>query len=318
MNRSLSLLSLLFLLVSALQGAGCVVKGSDDTPCDPNPCTEAHRGTCVAESGEARCLCDAGFITRPSGACEAVSASNCAEHPGDFAEPDDCQARARPLPIHGARLQQSIDPAGDYDFFQFNASARELFSLSVKADSGALMPRVDVFDQGGVWRTASEAPGRTELFFRAHVAAPYFVRVSHSPVDPSVGTGNYTLFFESLGQDDHGDFPDEATGISPEGASTPHPRSIYGRFEYPRDVDWFRFDVTQGRTYRILFDPGESSSPRTVPAVSIYAGSNFRQPVIVSQSTDVTFTAPVSATLFLVMTPPHGVEGSYAFNFLVN
>jgi len=315
MNRSLSLL---VLLASALQGAGCIVKGSDDSPCDPNPCTQANRGTCADEAGEARCLCDAGFIARPSGACEPVSAANCAEHAGDASEPDDCLARARLLSSGGPTLQQSIEPAGDYDFFQFSASARELFSLSVKVDSGALMPRVDVFDQGGVWRTASEAPGRTELFFRATASAPYFARVSHSPVDPSVGTGGYTLALKSLGQDDHGDFPDEATDISPDGAGTPSPRSFFGRFEYPRDVDWFRFEVTQNRTYRILFDPGDASAPRTVPAVAIYAGSNFRQPVIVSQSTDVTFTAPVSATLFVVMTPPQAVEGSYAFNFLEN
>jgi hypothetical protein len=311
MNRSLSLC---VLLVSALQGAGCIVKGSDDSPCDPNPCTQANRGTCVEEAGEARCVCDSGFIARPSGACEPVSASNCPEHAGDAAEPDDCQLRARSLPISSATLQQSIEPAGDYDFFQFNASAREL----VKANSGALMPRVDVFDQGGVFRISSEAPGRTELFFRANAAAPYFVRVSHSPVDPSVGTGTYTLSFKSLGQEDHGDFPDEATSISPDTAGTPSPRSTFGRFEYPRDADWFRFQVTQGRTYRILFNPGDASSPRTVPAVSIYADSNFRQPVIVSQSTDVSFTAPVSDTVFVVMSPPQGVEGSYEFRFFVN
>jgi len=177
---------------------------------------------------------------------------------------------------------------------------------------------VDVFDQGGLFRTSSETPGRTELFFRANAAAPYFVRVSHSPVDPSVGTGGYTLSFKSLGQEDHGDFPDEATSLTPDAASTPSPRSNFGRFEYPRDVDWFRFGVSQGRTYRLLFNSGDTSTPRAVPAVSIYAGSNFRQPVIVSQSTEVTFTAPVSDTVFVLMSPPQGIEGSYEFRFLVN
>jgi len=86
MNRPLPVA---LLLLSALHGTACVVKKADDNPCDPNPCNQAHRSVCVEEAGEARCLCDEGFITRPNGACEAVGPSNCAEHGGDAAEPDD-------------------------------------------------------------------------------------------------------------------------------------------------------------------------------------------------------------------------------------
>jgi hypothetical protein len=309
MNRPLPLL---LVLVSALHGAACVVQGSDDNPCDPNPCSQANRGLCVAEAGEARCLCDAGFIARPSGACEPVSASNCAEHAGDAAEPDDCQARARLLSGGAPSVRQSIDPIGDYDFFQFNTSARDVYSVSVTADS-PLMPRVDVFDQGGVWVTAAEAPGRVDLFFKARVSTPHFARVSHSPVDPSVATGGYTLSFKSLGQEDHGDFADDATSISPDPAGTTSPNSIFGRFEYPRDEDWFTFRGDQGRDYRLLFDPS-----RVVPAVAVFAGNNLRQPLFTSLSANVSFTLPANDTVFIVLDPPQGAEGSYAFNFVVN
>ncbi len=313
MNRSLSLL---LVLASSLHGAACIVKGGDDTPCDPNPCTQANRGVCVAEAGEARCLCDTGFIARPSGACELVSASNCAEHAGDAAEPDDCSARARPLPSSGPSVHQTIDPVGDYDFFQFNASARDVYALSVTAE-GSLMPRVDVFDQGGVWLTSAERPGRVELFFKARVSSPHFARVSHSPVDPSVATGGYSLSFKSLGQEDHGDFAEEATSISPDPTNTTSPRSVFGRFEYPLDEDWFTFSGSQGRTYRVLFE-APPVAPRVVPAMAVFAGSNLRQPLFTFQSANAVFTLPASGTFFIATAPPQSTEGSYAFNFLVD
>lgn len=309
MNRSLSLL---FVLVSAIHGAACIVSGdSDHNPCDPNPCTQANRSVCVAEGGDSRCLCDVGFIARPSGACEPVSASNCAEHAGDAAEPDDCFLRAQPL--GGATLgPQTIDPIGDYDFFQFSTSARELYSLSVTAD-GALMPRVDVFDQGGAWITSAEKPGRVDLFFKARVSSPHFARVSHSPMDPSVGTGGYTLSFKSLGQEDHGDFAEEATSISPDPVGTTSPESFFGRFEYPSDEDWFTFRGEQGRTYSVLFDTN-----RTVPAMAVFAGANLRQPLFTFQMANASFILPSTGTFFIATAPPQDSEGSYAFNFLEN
>jgi hypothetical protein len=271
------------------------------------PLLQANRGTCVVEANEARCLCDAGFISRPSGVCEAASTSNCPEHFGDAAEPDDCQLRARSIAGNNVSIQQTIEPAGDYDFFQFSAAARELFSISVRVD-------------GGEWLAAGENPGRTDFFFRADVASIYFARVSHSPVDPSVGTGGYTLSFKSLGEEDHGNAPDVATVITADSLNTSNPRSTFGSFEYSRDEDWFRFEGTAGRTYRLLFDPGATSTPRLVPATTVFAGSNLRQPIAASQGPEAIFTLPVSGTIFIILTPPASATGpgSYAFNFLVN
>jgi hypothetical protein len=305
-----SFLSLLTVL-SALHGAGCVVEDKPDASCDPNPCRDANRGTCVVEANEARCLCDPGFIARPSGACEAVGASNCAEHSGDTSEPDDCLARAQPLSSNSTTRQQTIDPVGDYDFFQFTTTARHVYNISVKA-SGALLPRVDVFDQGGVWIAAAEAPGQTNFFFKARVGSPHFARVSHSPLDPSVGTGGYSLAFNSLGQEDHGDFAEEATPTSPEQFETASPRSNYGRFEYPRDEDWFSFSASSTREYRLSFEGGS----RIVPAVAVYSGSNLNQPLFTDQNATVYFSVPAGGTAFLVIYSPNGSEGSYAFNFL--
>ncbi|MFL5343256.1 MAG: calcium-binding EGF-like domain-containing protein [Hyalangium sp.] len=307
-------LSSALLLVAALHATACVVNTTDTSSCDPNPCTEANRGVCIEEAGEARCLCDTGFIARPSGACEAVGPSNCAEHAGDLSEPDDCQARAHPLSSGGPQVQQTIEPIGDYDFFQFNATARNVYSLTVKAD-GALMPRLDVFDQGGAWLTSAEAPGHVTLYFKARVTSSHFARVSHSPVDPSVATGSYTLAFNSLGTEDHGDSPDDTTHISPDSITTSTPSSFSGRFEYPGDEDWFSFSGSAGHTYRLNFDPNQ-----TVPPVAVFASSNLHQPLVTAQSPSVSFFAPANDTFFIVLDPPQSLSGpgGYAFNLLVN
>ena len=82
---------LVFPLIALAAASGCVVKEVPETnPCDPNPCTEANKARCEVVEDEAVCLCNAGFVTRPSGACEPVSDANCPSHSGDSAEPDDC------------------------------------------------------------------------------------------------------------------------------------------------------------------------------------------------------------------------------------
>ncbi|HEX8697368.1 MAG TPA: hypothetical protein VF815_00895 [Myxococcaceae bacterium] len=306
MNRSfLSLLT----FALALHGAGCVVGDAPNKSCDPNPCNEANRTTCVVEAGEARCLCDSGFISRPSGVCEPVGASNCAEHGGDSSEPDDCLARAQPL--SNATRQQTIDPVGDYDFFQFNTDARNLYSFTVKG-SGALLPRVDIFDQGGAWLTSGgEAPGENRFCFKARVGSPHFARISHSPRDPSVATGGYSLTFSSLGSDDHGDFAEDATRLTAEFFETATPSSYTGRFECPGDEDWFTFTASSSREYRLSFD-----GSRLVPAVAVYAGGNLRQPLFTDQNATVYFSVPAGGTAFVAIYSPQNSEGNYAFNFL--
>lgn len=296
------------LLLPALLSTACVVNGdTGGDPCDPNPCTQANRTVCVPEAEEARCLCNEGFIARPGGACEAVGPSNCAQHSGDAAEPDDCTASARPLSPGGPALQQTVDPIGDYDFFLFNATGRNVYRVSVVA-SAPLMPRVDLFDQAGEWLTAAESPNRTDLYFKARVTSPLYARVSHSPLDASVAVGAYSLTFTSLGQEDHGDLPDEATSLTPDPDGDPSPTTLTGNFDYPNDEDWFAFSGNPDRRYELSFDPN-----RTVPTVAVFAGGNFQQPVLTGRNATVNFTLPTSGTAFIVLYAPADGPGSYAF-----
>src|SRR5262249_22948674 len=153
---------------------------------------EPNRNQCVAENGAARCLCNPGFVARPSGACEQITASNCPEHAGDPAEPDDCMSRAKAIATTEQPRSQSIDPIGDYDFLKLDAQANNVYNVTVKS-SGSLLPRIDVFDQGGVWLSGIDSPATAVLSFKARYAGPHFLRIAHSPFDPSVATGPYTV-----------------------------------------------------------------------------------------------------------------------------
>jgi hypothetical protein len=302
-----------FALAAALVTSGCVVDAGDDggAVCTASTCREPHRTQCVVEGGEARCLCDTGYVARPSGACEPVSAANCAEHFGDAAEPDDCQARARTLVADGRPNPRSIDPIGDLDFFRFEARAGRIYSVTVVPE-GSLLPRVDAFDQGGVWLDAVDGRPRAEMTFKTPTTAPYFLRVSHSPVDISAATGPYVVTFTEVGEDDHGDGPEFATQIHPDPAGGGTPDSLFGRFNFRRDEDWFAFSATGGRSYRLAFEGGS----RVLPVVEAYLSSDLQRPLFSLRNPTVDFSVPSSGTVFLVMYLPDTGQGSYAFNFL--
>lgn len=302
---------LLFLPLAAVLGTGCIVTTfPEDTkdPCDPNPCTQGDKTWCVNEDGNARCLCKQGTVQRPSGACEPLTALNCPEHTGDSAEPDDCLSRAVILSADTTtQRQQSIEPVGDYDFFRVDGKLRTVYSVTVEPGSGALMPRVDVFDQGGQWLSAHDGRPKAQVGFKARATAPYYVRVSHSPFDPSAGTGQYALTLTPVGEDQHGDSSTEATTIVPDKGGTSPLKQHSGRLEYSEDQDWFAISVTQGVTYRIDFTSG------IVPALAGFTREDVKNPFATWRNSFVEIRAATTTTLYLVIYPDEGETGGYGF-----
>jgi hypothetical protein len=305
--------SLLPALLTAAVVGGCTCQTTPKTPVDPcdvngkNPCTLVDRNLCVNEDGTARCLCNAGFISRPSGACEAIGATNCPEHAGDGAEPDDCMLSAKLIQSTDQPRTQSVDPIGDYDFYKFNAVLKNVYVVTVKP-SGALLPRIDAFDQGGLWLTADERTGQAQLAFKAAATGPHFIRVSQSPIDPSVATGNYTLTFATTGAEDHGDGPTDATAITAT-LSGQTASSIPGRFEFPNDQDWFSFSGTTTQNYRISFD---GSKP--APVIALFVGQKFDIPKWTAQQPIVDFDLAANETVYLAVYAGKE-QGSYSFQF---
>ncbi|HZH04995.1 MAG TPA: calcium-binding EGF-like domain-containing protein [Myxococcaceae bacterium] len=296
--------------LGALALAGCSSGSTRSNLCDPNPCSEENKGQCVEEGGAARCLCDSGYLTRPEGVCEPVSESNCPEHGGDAAEPDECQARARALPVGEEARSQAIEPVGDYDFFRFEGTANAVYAARAVKGEGSLRPRLDLFDQGGVLLAAAEGQPAAQLGFKTVTTAPYFLRVSHSPVDASVGRGGYALTLAGSGTDDHGDGPNAATAISPIAAGQADTLR-YGRLDFPGDQDWFRFGANTGQAYRLAFD-----GAATVPTASLYLASNLNQPLFTAQQTVIDFDVPSNDTAYLAFYGP--AEGSYGFQLIAS
>lgn len=281
-------------------------------PCDPNPCNQPNRTQCVAEEGQARCLCDPGLISRPSGACEPLSAANCPEHPGDSAEPDDCMARARLISADNRPFTQSIEPAGDYDFVRVDGTRPRLYTVTVRPE-GSLLPRVDVFDQTGRWLNAGDMGQRPPLTFtfKAYATAPYYVRVSHSPLDPSVGTGTYSFTLADVGPEDHGDGAGEATNIVADRFNASQIPTYTGRLELARDADWFAFPAQSGITYRLSFNPNA-----LLPTVALFTRADTQRPFFLGRGSILTFDVPAGGTTYLVFYSPDNEVGPYNFTLL--
>lgn len=303
---------LLFLPLCAVLGTACLLDTTpqpEKNPCEPNPCTQQGKTTCANENGTARCLCEPGTVARPSGVCEPVTTANCAEHAGDDYEPDDCLSRATSLTLGGTPRQQSIEPIGDYDFFKLDATLRHVYTVTVEPGQGSLMPRVDVFDQAGVWQTSQDGRPTAKVSFKARATAPYYVRMSHSPVDPSAATGLYSLSVASLGQEDHGDSSSEATNISADMGGTASPTTRHGKLEFGQDVDWFALPATQGYTYRIDF----KTTGYYVPTLAGFTREDVKQPFLTIRNSFVEIRAATTTTLYLVLYSPEGEVGSYGF-----
>jgi hypothetical protein len=297
-------------VVAYLGPLGCKAVNRD--PSDPctatgsNPCTEQHRNVCVNEDGNARCLCNAGFIARPSGVCEEVSSINCPSHAGDSAEPDDCMSRAKQLAPGDDPRSQTIEPVGDYDFFTFEGTARHVYIVTVTS-TGSLLPRIDAFDQGGVWLGADERTGTAQLALKARATAPLLARISQSPIDPSVASGGYTISLGTTGLEDYGDVPADASSITatPSGQA---PSTTYGKFEFPADEDWFVFSGVSGQYYRLTFD-----SAYALPYVSLYLASDLNAPLWTARQPITDFDLPANGTVYLALYPPPEGGGSYGF-----
>lgn len=306
MTRSLTLLWL-----TAFTVAGCQ-RGPAKQPnaCEPNPCTELNKNACVDENGDARCLCNPQYVLRPSGVCEQLSLSNCPEHGGDSAEPDDCLARARPMLPSDPPRSQSVSPIGDYDFVKVDAQNRHVYSVTVTGGD-PLLPRIDIFDQGGQWLAATDNVGQAQLNYKARYAGLHYIRVAHSPFDPSVATGDYTLSLSTLGAEDHGDGPTEATSISATVANpNTAPPAINGRFETDTDQDWFSFSASSSVTYTVAFDP-----QRLVPVMSLYDDADPSAPIWTNFQATNPFSVPSSGRYYLVMYPPQGPLSTTAYTF---
>ncbi len=162
---------------------------------------------------------------------------------------------ASPAPI-GEPVPGTIEYEGDEDLFAFEVMRGELYRIEVVLGTlphawtalyhrGAWEWQRD-WDHGGPSLPGTSLESRT---WRAQRTGKAVVSVGGFYV---TDTGTYALTVSALGdEDDHANY---LTGASP----APTGESVGGTLEHGDDVDFFAFDVLEGRTYQI-----DVAAPRT-------------------------------------------------------
>jgi hypothetical protein len=153
--------------------------------------------------------------------------------------PDDYgndAASATVLPVGVTGLTGWILPAGDVDWFKFDATASHAYKVSTTGISTYLA----LYDTNGTTLLKEVSGGSAYLY--ATAAGTYYVRVKHYT---STAVGQYTIKAEDVGADDHGNDAAHSTLAFTSGIG------VDGIINYPGDDDWFRFDATANHIYSI-------------------------------------------------------------------
>jgi len=194
------------------------------------PCLDGDNDTYGVGSGCAGPDCDDGDNSVHDGcACPAAHAE------GDAYEEDECFFIASEI-TSGTPQDHTFSPAGDHDWLRFTVAAGDM--ILVQKISGSIA-RLALYDRDGTTQLEEES-GIVDRELTA--AGEYFVRVRAST---SGGTGDYTVRFDNLGQDDHGDGPGDATVLLADDSTTT------ARIEIAGNVDWFAFDAEANHQYQI-------------------------------------------------------------------
>ncbi|HET9451973.1 MAG TPA: hypothetical protein VFO83_13875, partial [Aggregicoccus sp.] len=193
--------------------------------------------------GEPRCVCSA-FEQAAGVVCERSAPAS--QGGGSIADAVPLSPSAEPQ--QGALLFPNQQTYSDQNVYVFSATAGEVYRFTV---TFAVENRyaVKVMDASGAVLVEDSCghggPGAYHAGLVAPTSGPLYLSVGHAlGCGHAVRESGYSLLFEALGPEDHGDEPDAATPLAPgETAQT-------GRIELAGDRDWFAFDAEAGRVYR--------------------------------------------------------------------
>ncbi|MBI5479694.1 MAG: PPC domain-containing protein [Deltaproteobacteria bacterium] len=148
----------------------------------------------------------------------------------------DDAAHATLLPVGATGLTGAIIPAGDNDWFKFDAVANHAY----KVTTTGITTYVYLYDPNGT--TILKESSTVPVYVYLTTAGTYYIRVKHSS---TTGVGQYTVKVEDVGVDDHGNDAAHATLAFTSGTG------VDGVINYPGDDDWFKFDATANHLYSI-------------------------------------------------------------------
>ena len=157
----------------------------------------------------------------------------------------------------GTEVRGALDYDGDFDYFRFQAERGQIYQIDVAL--GTLDDSIAfLFDSDGYYSFDSG------LYWTAPSSGEHYVSV-----EGYGGIGTYTLTV-SLIIDDHGNSEREATAIRV-GAD------VRGALDYDGDIDFFRFQAEEGRSYPIDMALGtlDDSTVSLFDSDGQYAGSYY-------------------------------------------
>lgn len=152
------------------------------------------------------------------------------------------------VPTTGTKTSGSISPAGDEDWFKFNATSGTPYVIETSELGSSMDTVICLYETNGITQIPpcnDDAVGlASRINWTATASGTFFVRVRH--FNASTGTGTYKIAVTASGStDDHGNNSGSATLLSTNGTLVP------GNISPGGDVDWFRFSATGGTPYVI-------------------------------------------------------------------
>ena len=228
----------------------------------------------------------------------------------------------------GEAVEGTLDYMFDFDYFKFQAEEGQKYRIAVNHESlGASSITLYTTEElpylissyglnYALWKSRTREASGPQIQWVAPSSDEYYFAVQNF----GGKTGDYTLTITPVAsiEDDHGDTLATATNISPG-------ETVHGAVDYDFDLDYFRFQAVEGKSYRVEIEIGTLEfyhhhlyTADGVPNdLGIYVGYR-EESVRVDATTVYKWTPWSSGTFYFAIDGVSGSVGSYAVSIIVD
>ena len=215
----------------------------------------------------------------------------------------------------GQRVNASLDPAFDADYFKFGAEQGLAYNILFDHLTIGAQP-VTILDSDGTTVIHKYEPwgiyefNGTLIPWIAPRTGDYYIRCE----SPDGDTGDYTVVVlpGSAVADEHGDTPESAMAINLNEA-------VPGSLSEEYDFDYFKVDVQGGENYFIALDYGDVSPDESVPAprIGLHVGDTLDKEIngvdygLKRNGKYLNWRPSVDQTYYVVIWSAKGYVGQY-------
>ena len=186
----------------------------------------------------------------------------------------------------GSELGGAIQFDQDVDVFAFAVQPGTQHAFSVRSAEGEVS--VELLDGAGMLKQSHRGTDM-EFTWRANQDKA-FLRIRSASPGALVG---YEILNDSMGPDDHGDSPADATAVAP------GPNTVAMTLERAGDQDLLSFEVTAGNVYAVTCTPRPNGQGDALVALLDESGTVLSSDNVYSYATYVAAEAPATGRLYL-------------------